>query len=192
MKCRIFNGASCEESLNGLTWSFYAVFAVALSAVVMFSSRAALFKVKTIEAFDEQYMQQIDDLELKEDYSYDYDNQNYTQTKMFNDDELAIKQKESGETTITFSTSDEEHGVEVNCRDAVDPPRESFPPSVRSNSTIDTNECFDDDGVNSYNAELEPLSPTSTQKSNKHVSPVKFRFASEKKYEKVVSSDDEK
>ena len=76
---------------------------------------------------------------------------------------MTIKEKPSEDTEISESAStDEENGFrekdnEFEGRDGE---------VLSSQSSIDTNEDFNDDGVNSFNAELEPLTPSPKMKGN--------------------------
>lgn len=61
---------------------------------------------------------------------------------------------------ITLSASDEDFAVQIRSSDEHESDSLS-PTTVRSNqSTIDSNDCFRDDDVNSFNEELEPLTPS--------------------------------
>jgi len=48
---RLFNGASCSSSLNGLSWTFYSLLTISFFGFLMISFRAALYKVKNISSF---------------------------------------------------------------------------------------------------------------------------------------------
>lgn len=180
---RVFNGASCEESLKGLSWSFFAMFSVALSGILMISFRSALYKIKAIYGSEMRSENDFidDDLIEWEEFSK---NQQNTDSSSVGSELREIKQKESITTQITFTACDEEQGVEVMCFEGE---IEAFPlsPTSRSNqSSIDTNEFFNDDGVNSFNSELEPLtpSPLSNCKSvgRGKFAPVEFNFNQKK------------
>jgi hypothetical protein len=175
---RIFNGASCEESLKGLSWSFFAMFSVVFSGILMVSFRSALYKIKAISSNT-----MSGHLEYFDDDQIGWEEFSKNQPSSF--DSEFYPQKESVATQLTFTASDEEYGVEVR-RFEANPDEFPVCPTARSNqSSIDTNEYFNDDGVNSHNSELEPLtpSPVSNSKAVGYVgnpAPVAFHFNQKK------------
>ena len=167
---RIFDGATCSESLRGFAWSFYAIFGIALSGVVMFTLRSALYPTKAVH--NEDMREDLDGIDEKIDWEEFANNQIdsdsvWTGNNSNGADPAKKKRNSDNETHITYAVDnigDEERGVEVNYCDSDSLP---YSPTAQSNqSSIDTNECFDednvDDGVNSFNSELEPLTPSPT------------------------------
>ena len=149
----------------------------------MISFRSALYKIKTISNSTEMR----DDMDYNDDDLIDWEefskHQRNTGSSSLGSDKYQVEQKDSTETRLTFTASDEEHGVEVRCFEV----EEGFPlsPTARSNqSSIDTDEYFNDDGVNSFNSELEPLTPSpraiSKSVGHEHLAPVAFNFNQKK------------
>lgn len=175
---RVFGGATCSESLEGLSLVFYSLFAIFLFAIIMVSSqsssisrnilnhvlltlhqfkitlRSALYKIKvqlpnqTVRG--ESIPEECDEDDLERFYHGQVEGDSGGMT---------IKEKPSGE-THTSDSIDEENGFGKDNANA-------FEVEVLSiQSSIDTNEDFNDDGVNSYNEELEPLTPSPKMKGN--------------------------
>jgi len=140
----------------------------------MISLRSALYKIKTIHDEDmREDMCSNDDLVDWDEYHRNQlDNDN---SDCGGDDSYVIQTKNSEDTQITFTASDEEHGVEVRCFE--EETDGHSPTSRRSNqSSIATNDVFNDgDGVNSFNSELELLTP-SPKMNGRGGSPRSFHF----------------
>jgi hypothetical protein len=155
---------------------------MAMCGILMISFRSALYKIKTISNTEMR-----DDMDYNDDDLIDWEEfskyQQNTGSSSVASDKYQIEKKDSSGTRLTFTASDEEHGVEVRCFEV----EEGFPlsPTSRSNqSSIDTDEYFNDDGVNSFNSELEPLTP-SPKAVSKSVgggqrAPVAFHFNQKK------------
>jgi hypothetical protein len=151
---RTFDGAGCSESLRGLAWSFYAMFAISVCGIIIISLRSALYKIKAVHSDDIR-----ENLEHLEHFDENIDWDEFTKNQVGNDwVQKEVKKKRSeDQTQVTYNNTD----VEVEYYNDNEPLPIS--PTAQSNqSSIDTNECFDDDGVNSFNSELEPLTPSPT------------------------------
>lgn len=165
IKISLFNGATCSESLKGLSWSFYAMFAISMCGIIMVSLRSALYYIKAIH--NDDMRENLDCF----DEMVDWDE--FTRNQIDNDSEwveydgsetLSIKRKRSVDTNITLTASDEELAVEVGSEER-NRKKDCFSPAAISNqSSIDSNEYYheNDDSVNSFNSELEPLTPSPT------------------------------
>ncbi len=117
----------------------------------MFTLRCSLYKIKTKATEEER--QTDDNTEEWADVNWEEFHRRQSEE---GGDTMAIKQKPSTDTHIS-GTSDEESGFH----------EAGFEVEVLSNqSSIETNESFNDDGVNSYNEELEPLTPSPKMKQN--------------------------
>lgn len=147
------------------------MFALSLCGVLMFSLRSALYHIKAVH--DDDMRENLDIFDEKIDWDEFTKNQvgdNDSDWVEHSNEKLPIQKKRSEDNThITFNVADEERGVEVDYFDSDQTPLSptALSPTAQSNqSSIDTNECFDDenddDGVNSFNSELEPLTPTPT------------------------------
>lgn len=137
---RIFHGTTCQESLIGLSWSFYALLAISLCGSCLVSVRAALYKIKIINSMKPA-------------------------TSTSGNGSFAERRDDLSKPHPSYSTSDEEFGVERSTLER-DEGLSLSPTTIRSNqSTIDSHEIFIDDDVNSFNDELEPLTPSPRESS---------------------------
>ena len=100
---------------------------------------------------------------------------------------MTIKEKPSADTQISSesASTDEENGFLG--KDNVFEGGSVDGEVISSQSSIDTNENFNDDGVNSYNAELEPLTPSPKMKGNPRrkeniLSPTSFQTKENKEH----------
>ncbi len=176
---RIFHGATCTDSLRGLSWTFYSLFSIFLCAMIMFTLRCALYKIKTKAAEEETRTDSITEEWADVNWEEFHRRQNGEGS-----DAMDIKQKPSVDTHISCA-SDEENGFH----------EEGFEVEVLSiQSSIETNESFNDDGVNSYNAELEPLTPSPKMKQNQRSArssffPTSFHYRNDDEFRsKALSS----
>jgi len=146
---RLFNGTSCKESLVGLSWAFYSMLALSCFGMILVSFRAALYEMKVVCEVNNV----IDDILHKHEEDIIED---WKEKQSIHRFENPSQQNQEIHSQITFTVSDEDFVLPKE--------RETYslsPTTVHSNqSTIDSNECFRDDEVNSFNDELEPLTPS--------------------------------
>jgi hypothetical protein len=135
----------------GLSWTFYSMLAISISGICVVSTRAALYKIKVIH---EQQITTTDCTSRMEDIT----EWNNFQSRFHS--EYQFPSKINRDSQITFTASDEDDfGIQLPTTGGE--AHSLSPTTIYSNqSTIDTNDCFRDDEVNSFNDELEPLTPS--------------------------------
>jgi hypothetical protein len=123
--------------------------ALSIFGVLLVSSRAALYKIKFLR--EENTMHNI--------VNHHESIEDWNEKQSTRHPEHLSQKNRQRDSQITFSASDEEYAVQLR---SLEQESDSLSPTtIRSNqSTIDSNDCFRDDEVNSFNEELEPLTPS--------------------------------